>query len=420
MKYPLQFSLASLESPSGSASVETVVKILHPNAISELLEIWQAAAVEYEEAHPAVKVRFDYLENEEFKAKLPMLLQSSDRPSAFHSWGGGVVLEHIRAGVCQDITNAIAGNFKDSFYPTGVQAFMSQGQSYGLPDSVGPIVFWYNKELCQKAGVDPSRIKYWEELLDAVKKCKAAGVTPMTIGGSEKWPLHFYPALVMIRILGKDGMAAVYKGDNGGFAGPDVVKAWKMYKELCDMDPFQKGFETTKPGEAAGLFHDGKAAFHLQPGYWVLTAGRMYSADKQGLPNAKLGWFFFPEVQGGKGKANDIFGSVYGWLVSKDAPKETVEFMKVWLGKNIQTKIAAEGLSIPMVKGTADAIQNAFYKALALEVNHSDWICAAMDQLLGRDTGRVFNDEAAAVASGAKSPEQAAHTIEASWSQNRL
>jgi hypothetical protein len=28
-----------------------------------------------------------------------------------------------------------------------------------------------------------------------------------------------------------------------------------------------------------------------------------------------------------------------------------------------------------MVKGTADSIQNPFCKALALEVNHSDWIC---------------------------------------------
>ena len=94
--------------------------------------------------------------------------------------------------------------------------------------------------------------------------------------------------------------------------------------------------------------------------------------------------------------------------------------MKVWLGKDIQTKIAAEGLSIPMVKGTADAIQNPFYKAFALEVNHSDWICNAMDQLLGRDTGRVFNDEAAAVAIGTQSPEQATKTIENSWSKNRI
>ena len=168
------------------------------------------------------------------------------------------------------------------------------------------------------------------------------------------------------------------------------------------------------------MFHDGKTAFHLQPGYWVLTAGRMYSADKQGLPDTKLGWIFFPEVEGGKGKANDIFGSVYGWLVSKDAPKETVDFMKLWLGKDIQTKFAAEGLSIPMVKGTVDAIQNPFYKALAIEVNHSEWICAAMDQLLGHKTGRVFNNEAVAVAVDAKSPDDAVKAIENSWSENRI
>jgi raffinose/stachyose/melibiose transport system substrate-binding protein len=269
-----------------------VVKILYTNPIPKVREIWQSAAVEFEHAHPAVKVQFDYLENEAFKAKLPTLLQSKERPSIFHSWGGGVMLEQIQAGVCQDITNAIAGDFKDSFYPAGVNAFMSQGKSYGLPDNAGPNVFWYNKELCEKAGVDPSEIKYWEDLLDAVKKCKAAGVTPMAVGGSEKWPLHFYPALLMTRILGKDGMDSADKGDNGGFAGPDVVKAWKMYKELCDMDPFQEGFQTARPHEAAGFFHNGKAAFHLQAGVWVLTAGRMYAADKKGLPNAKLGWFF--------------------------------------------------------------------------------------------------------------------------------
>jgi hypothetical protein len=42
---------------------------------------------------------------------------------------------------------------------------------------------------------------------------------------------------------------------------------------------------------------------------------------------------FFPEVQGGKGKANDIFAGVYGWLVSKDAPKETLDIMKTLPGK---------------------------------------------------------------------------------------
>ncbi len=186
------------------------------------------------------------------------------------------------------------------------------------------------------------------------------------------------------------------------------------------MDPFQEGFLTTKTGESVGFFHDGKAAFHLQSGAWALGVGRTYAANKHGLPNARLGWFFFPEVQGGKGKANDIFGSVYGWLVSKDAPKETLEFMKALLGKIFKPNFAAEGLSMPMVKGTAEVIQNPCYKALASDVHHSDWICLAMDQLLGRETGRVFNDEALAVAAGTKSPEQAARAIENFCSQNRI
>ena len=43
-----------------------------------------------------------------------------------------------------------------------------------------------------------------------------------------------------------------------------------------------------------------------------------------------------------------------------------------------------------------------------------------MDQLLERETGRVFNDEALAVVAGTKSPEEAAQALERIWSQNRL
>lgn len=43
-----------------------------------------------------------------------------------------------------------------------------------------------------------------------------------------------------------------------------------------------------------------------------------------------------------------------------------------------------------------------------------------MDQLLGRDAGRVVNDEAVAVAVGGRSPELAVKAIEKSWSENRI
>jgi raffinose/stachyose/melibiose transport system substrate-binding protein len=420
MKFIRILSFALLGSLPWSASAETVVKILHIQKVPKVLAIWQEAAEQYEKAHPGVKIQSDYLENEAFKAKLPTLLQSKDRPSVFHSWGGGVMYEQINAGVCQDITKAVSeGGFKDSFYPAGIQNFTYQGKCYGLPGDVGPMVFWYNKELCQKAGVDPQSIKYWEDFIDAVKKCQAAGVTPVAVGGKDKWPLHFYPAMLMMRILGKEGMQAAYEGKNGGFAGPDVVKAFQLYKDFAGLQPFQKGYLANTYDESAGTFHDGKTAFHLM-GTWDITQGRSDAADQKGLPDEKLGWIFFPEVKGGKGHANDIFASLNGWLVVKDAPKETVDFMKVWLGKEMQGKAAEQGLGIPMVKGTADQIKDPFFKQIAAEVEKSEWIAIAIDQLLGPDTGRVFNDASAEVAAGNMSAEKAAKTIEQSWEQNKM
>ena len=139
MKSKFLIFLALLGTLPESAPTETVIKILHIVKWPKAQAIWAEAAQEYEKAHPGVRVEFSYLENEAFKAKLPTLLQSKDRPSIFHSWGGGVMYEQINSGVCQDITKAIAeGGFKDTFYPAGVQNFTYQGKSYGLPNRCWP------------------------------------------------------------------------------------------------------------------------------------------------------------------------------------------------------------------------------------------------------------------------------------------
>ena len=239
MEFKWLFSFALLGSLTCIASAETVIKVLHIQKLPKVLEIWKEAAQEFEKIHPGVKVQFDYLENEAFKAKLPTLLQSKDGPSVFHSWGGGVMYEQVNAGACQGITKAIEeGGFKDTFYPAGIQNFTYESKSYGLPNDVGPMVFWYNRELCQKAGVDPTKIRYWEDLIDAVKKCQAAGITPIAAGGKDKWPLHFYPAMLMMRILGREGMLAAYDGKNGGYNNTEVVKAFQLYKDLAALQPF--------------------------------------------------------------------------------------------------------------------------------------------------------------------------------------
>ena len=419
MKFKPFIVCALLGALSSFGRSETVIKILHIQTNPQILAIWQEAAQTYESAHPGVKVQFDYLENQAFKAKLPTLLQSKDLPSAFHSWGGGVMYEQVSSGICQDITKPVTeGGFKDTFYPATIDNFTVGGKIYGVPNDVGPVVLWYNKELCQKAGVDPTKIKQWKDFVDAVKKCQAAGITPVAVGGQDQWPVHFYTAMLMMRILGKDGMETVYQDKNGGFASADVIKAFQLFRDFAALKPFQSGYLANTYDQAAGTFHDGKTAFHLM-GSWDLVEGRANAMDKKGLSDDKLGWIFFPEVEGGKGKANDLFASLDGWLVTKDAPKETIDFIKVWLGKDIQTKLAGPGLFIPAVKGTADVIQDPLIKQIAEEIDKSKWIQIAMDQLLGPDTGQVFNDSSTGLASGNTTPEKAAKAIEASWQRNK-
>ena len=62
---------------------------------------------------------------------------------------------------------------------------------------------------------------------------------------------------------------------------------------------------------------------------------------------------------------------------------------------------------------------NACGTPLTFRYLRSEWIAIAIDQLLGPDTGRVFNDASADIASGNMTPEQATSAVEKSWQQNK-
>ena len=76
--------------------------------------MWQQAAKDFAAEHPGVKVDVQYLENEAYKAKLPTLLQSDERPNIIYSWSGGVMRAQNEAGFLADVTDA-ASTWTDRF-----------------------------------------------------------------------------------------------------------------------------------------------------------------------------------------------------------------------------------------------------------------------------------------------------------------
>jgi raffinose/stachyose/melibiose transport system substrate-binding protein len=399
----------------GAAAAQTTVRWLHIEANPAQVKIWEEVARDFEARNAGVKVEMQYLENEAYKAKAPTLLQSRDRPHIIYSWAGGVLKAQVEAGVLEDISSQVQG-YKDNLSASAVAAFTVDGKIYGLPHTVSQVGFMANRELLAKGGVDAASVKTWDDFIEAVKKLKAAGITPLAAGGADKWPLHFYWTHLAVRVGGKPGFAAALKGENGGFEGEVFQKSGELFKQLVDLAPFQNGFLGFKSQQAIGHFGDGKAAMILAISSFYHTQ-KVFAVDKTGISDDKLAWISFPLVPGGKGEASDTLGGINGWLVTKDAPKEAVALIKHFISEDVQKRLAGGNFLIPTFKGAESGLGSAFMRNIAQNIAASKYHQNFYDQDLGPSVGRVVNDATAEIAGGSMTPKQAAKAIQDAFKQ---
>lgn len=390
---------------------QTVLRWLHIETDPGALAVFDKVARDFEAAHPGNKVIVQLLENEAYKAKLPTLLQSPERPHIIHTWGGGVMQAQVKAGIVQPLDAALKGAWGDSFLPAALANFRDGGQTWGVPSQMNLVGFFYNRALFNKAGVQAEQITTWPALLDAVKKLKAAGITPIALAGGEKWPVHFYWTALAMRQGGVPALDAARRGEAGGLAGESFVTAGERLKELAELKPFQGGWQAATAGNTYGLFGDGRAAMTLM-GSWIVQQQRANAANRKGLGDAELGWFPFPALPGGKGDPRITLGGVNGWMLTSGAPPLAIELLKAVTSADTQRALAAKGLIVPAVKGADSALTDPFQKQAAQQIAASPTHQLFFDQLLGPAVGRVVNDVAFDIAAGRLAPKAGAEAIE--------
>ncbi len=402
---------------SAASAVDTI-KWMHLENNPANVKVWQDIATAYEASHPNVKIQFQFLENEAFKAKLPTLLQSSDAPSMFYTWGGGVLKAQSATGAIRDVTAALDANngaWRNTISSAALDGMSFDGKVWAIPYQSGVVSFFYNKALFQKAGVDATGIKTWDDFLAAVQKLKAAGIVPIAGGGGDKWPIHFYWSYLAMRIAGKDGFAAAKAGNDNGFSAPAFVQAGQDLADLGKLDPFQPGYLGATWNDTLAAFGDGRAAMILS---FDNTANvqASNSTNGKGLPEDDVGRFPFPTVAGGKGAVTDDCGGVNGWVVTKNAPSETEDFIKfLTSAENLRTQAKQIGF-LPTVPAAQDAVTDPLEAAAAQQMAGETWHQNFLDQDLGPDVGRVVNDMSVGIVSGQISPSDAAGQIEDAFS----
>ncbi|MDS9468721.1 extracellular solute-binding protein [Paracoccus sp. MBLB3053] len=398
------------------ASASTEIRVLRVQPSAKEGAFYERVEKAFEEKNPDVDVVFEYIANEAYKSKLPTLLQSSTKPDLFYSWGGQTLVEQTKAGFLADISGAVSDEVRATFPEPALAAYTVDGALRGLPLYATEVAFWVNTELTEKAGVDYTTIKTWDDFLAAVQKIKDAGITPIMAGGQDKWPLHFYWSYLALREGGADAINKAMQGEEGGFSGEAFVKAGADFQKLTALEPFQPGYMATTYEVASGMFADGKAAFHLM-GDWDYGPMRARSQSGKGLPDEQLAFMAFPAIgepvtEGGAGAT---LGGMNGWAVTADADPKASEFLTFMLNLEHQKEIGSEGIFVPIVKGAETSLTNPFFQRVAADIAGSTHHQIFLDQYLGASVGATVNDISADLAQGVIAPEDAAAQVQEAW-----
>jgi raffinose/stachyose/melibiose transport system substrate-binding protein len=395
----------------------TKVSFWHIGTAANDRAFYENLKAAYEKAHPDVTVEITVLENEAFKAKLATLMQSGTPPDIFHSWGGGTLAEYAQAGLLRDVTKLTKGTaWGNSMAPGVWNVYQYQGKQYGSPHDMGAITFWYNKDLLAKAGYK-SFPTDWDDFLTLVKKLKAAGITPMALGGRDKWPAMHMWSYLALRVGGREAFDSLFSGKGKGFNDPAFVKAGQMLVELAALKPFQDGFLGATFDDESALVGNGQAAMELM-GQWAPNNEVDKSIGKKGLGD-KLGAAPFPSIKGGKGQVTDVIGGGNGYAVGKNASDAAVDFLRFFNNVENNAAWAASNGAIPTVKGAETGIKDANARLVKAIVDKCSFYQLYLDQFLTPAAGGAVNDAVQAMLAGSQTPAQACAAMQKAYEESK-
>ncbi|WFE30008.1 extracellular solute-binding protein [Solwaraspora sp. WMMD791] len=380
----------------------------HIQNTDPMLPVWAAMAEEFQAQNTGVTITVTPLENEAFKARLTTVTQAGNPPDLYHTWGGGVLRQQVEAGLCKDITDAVAP-WRDILAPASTLPYEVDGRLYGVPFDIGMVGFWYNKALFADAGVDAPP-QTWAEYLDVVRALKSAGITPIALAGGEKWPGHYYWAYLAMRIGGLDALDQAAQDND--FTTPAFIGAGERLAELVALEPFQQGFLGASYGDPDGqaaAMGNGQAAMELM-GQWAPAVQEEASGVEGGI-GEDLGFFPFPAVDGGAGSASDAFGGGGGFAVGRDAPDDALRFLEFISQVDNQRRAVATGAFLPVTIGAEDAITDPNLALVAETLAAATGFQLYLDQAYAPAVGQEVNDRVAELIAGQMSPTQVAEAV---------
>ncbi|MER6711345.1 extracellular solute-binding protein [Streptomyces sp. NPDC000877] len=333
--------------PAGSAG-EASSKGLTMWALTDQTILKQSVDA-YNKDHPDQKITLRLFANDDYKQKLRVAFGANQAPDLFFNWGGGALNDYVKAGKVDALTDAQVDTKR--FTPSVLKSATFGGKVYGVPaNGLAPVVLFYNKKVLKDAGVAPP--KTYEDLLAAVKKLKADGVTPISLAANSKWPTLMYLEYLLDRVGGSQVFEKIASGDGSAWKDPAVTQANARLQELAKAGAFGDNASSVNydQGASTALLYTGKAGMELM-GTWEYANLVKAAPD---FAKKDLGYVAFPSLPGGKGDPKNIVGNPSNFLSLNAAGKNkqaALTYLKKYVMNSSQVDAYLTAGSVPPVNG---------------------------------------------------------------------
>lgn len=398
-------------SASASGSNETItLTMMHPwtspNADNE---VYKARIAAFEKDHPNIKIEQDGVAAAQYKTKLFTLAAGNNLADIDVVWPGAD-LDPLVSGDLLLPLNDQMDNWNQLVQEDALTGFSRDGNQFAVPTKQNFVdIIYYNKEMFSQVGYDTFPATY-EEWIDAIKKLKAAGITPISLGNKEQWPLQSsYMSTLTQRFAGDDFLQNVLDG-KAKFTDEDFVKAVAVIDELTKLGAFNSDANNMDSVQAQDYFIQGKAAMHI-------TSATVNARIRIDNPEGdKFGIALFPSVPGGKGDAKKAagvpqFGIAIKSGLSAEKQEAALEFMKYFVSEDLYKDLSKAGIMVPTKKNVAEGEINPFLEELmALTSNGSTRV---FDSVIPTQPSKEFENGLQALTIKHGTPEDVAKDTQA-------
>ena len=176
--------IVALGAPTKASAQQTKELTLWTHWAAEQIkrQYVEDAIADFEKKNPGIKIKASWYEKNALYAALKTALRAGNAPDIFYAEPDQV--EYVDNNFLLDLSSLNWANVE----PWAKQSWTFKGKPYGLPLEAWTAELYYNKKTMSDLGIKvPENLQLAPDtFLDLVKKAKAKGITPLSLGAGDR------------------------------------------------------------------------------------------------------------------------------------------------------------------------------------------------------------------------------------------